>query len=98
LHLIARAAGEDFMANGTITIRTDPRIEEQINALAAATQRSRNWIIEDAIKQYLLTNAWQVEGIRQAQESLKEGKGESFDEVLTNLQAKIDRKQKERPR
>lgn len=79
------------MANGTITIRTDPQIEEKINALAEATQRSRNWIIEDAIKQYLRVNAWQVEGIRKAQESLASGKGEPFDAVLADLQAKIDR-------
>ncbi|MCK5800544.1 MAG: ribbon-helix-helix protein, CopG family [Deltaproteobacteria bacterium] len=82
------------MAGGTITIRTDPSIEAQLNKLAEAMERSRNWIIEEALKEYLATQAWQIEGIHQAQRSLAEGEGIPFDMVMADLQTKIDRAMK----
>lgn len=82
------------MAGGTITIRTDPQIEEQLNALAKATERSRNWIIEEALKQYLATQAWQIEGVVEAQQSLAHGEGIPFEAVMADLEAKIDRANK----
>lgn len=82
------------MANGTITIRTHPALAKKINALAKATDRSRNWLVEEALKQYIATHAWQIEGIKQAQRSLAKGKGHSFESVMVDLQAKIDRKMK----
>lgn len=82
------------MAGGTITIRTAPEIEEQLNAVAKAMERSRNWVIEEALKQYLATQAWQVEGILQAQRSMAAGDGIPIDTVMADLEAKIDRANK----
>lgn len=82
------------MANGTITIRTDPEIEEQINAVAKAMERSRNWVIEEALKAYLATQAWQIEGIDLAQQSLARGEGIPFETVMADLESKIDRAEK----
>lgn len=84
------------MAGGTITIRTDPQIEEQLNAVAKAMERSRNWVIEEALKQYLATQAWQIEGIIQARQSLAEGAGIPFESVMADLQARIDHTMKAR--
>lgn len=86
------------MAGGTITIRTNPQIEEQLNAVAKAMERSRNWVIEEALKQYLATQAWQIEGILEAQQSLAEGEGIPFETVMADLQAKIDRARKAKRR
>ena len=86
------------MARGTITIRTDPEIEEQLNAVAKAMERSRNWVIEEALKQYLATQDWQIEGIVEAQQSLARGEGVPMESVMADLQAKIDRAKKARRR
>ena len=51
------------MEDGTITIRTDPVVKAQLNELAKAMDRSRNWVAEEAIKQYLDLQSWQVQGI-----------------------------------
>ena len=82
------------MAKGTITVRTEPEIEEQLDALSAATQRSRNWIITEALRQYLETQRWQVEGIWNARRSLQRGDGVCFEDVMADLEAKIDRRMK----
>ena len=84
------------MAGGTITVRTDPEISAKIAALAHAMDRSRNWVIEEALKQYIETQAWQIEGIKQAQASLARGEGIPFEDVMDEMEVLIDEKAKER--
>ena len=48
---------------------------EKISSIAQAMDRSRNWVIEDALKQYIDQQAWYLEGIQQAQASLGAGQG-----------------------
>lgn len=74
----------------TITVRTTRDLTEQINALAEATARSRNWIVEDALKQYVAVQAWQVEGVREAQASLDAGEAIPHDHVMAELDAWVD--------
>jgi predicted transcriptional regulator len=69
----------------TITVRTSHDLTQQINALAKATERSRNWIVEDALKQYVAAQAWQVEGIKAAQASLDAGEAISHEQVMAEL-------------
>ena len=80
------------MAN--ITIRTNDEIAEKIGSLARAMDRPRNWVIEDALRQYLAEQAWQIEGIKQAQSSLTQNGGIEFDTVIKKLRSRIKRKQK----
>ncbi|MGH8607367.1 MAG: CopG family ribbon-helix-helix protein, partial [Gammaproteobacteria bacterium] len=63
------------MASTTITIRTDSEIAEKITALAQAMDRSRNWVIEEALRQYVENQVWQIEGIKQAMAALDRGEG-----------------------
>jgi len=79
------------MAN--ITVRTDDDIAEKIGHLAKAMDRTKNWIIEDALKQYVAEQAWQIDGIKQAQSSLSENGGVSFDTVIKKIRGKIKRRQ-----
>jgi predicted transcriptional regulator len=78
------------MAGSTITVRTDPEIAAKITALAEAMDRSRNWVIEEALKQYIETQSWQIEGIKQAQESLARGEGIPFDDVMEEMETLIE--------
>jgi predicted transcriptional regulator len=78
------------MAGSTITVRTDPEVAAQIALLAEAMDRSRNWVIEEALKQYIQTQSWQLEGIKQAQASLDRGEGIPFDAVMEEMGALIE--------
>ena len=73
------------MSNQTITIRTKSDTVEKISAIAEAMDRSRNWVIEDALKQYIDQQAWYIEGIQRAQASLKAGKGIPHEEVMAEV-------------
>ena len=74
----------------SITIRTDPDLVNQIGALAEALDRSRNWVIEDALKQYLAQQGWYLEGIRQAQASLEQGRGIPHEALMEELEGLIE--------
>jgi predicted transcriptional regulator len=78
------------MAGSTITVRTDPEVVAQIAVLAEAMDRSRNWVIEEALKQYIQAQSWQLEGIKQAQASLDRGEGIPFDAVMEEMGALIE--------
>ena len=84
------------MAGSTITVRTDPEVVAQIAALAEAMDRSRNWVIEEALKQYIETQSWQIEGIREAQASLARREGIPFDDVMAEMDALIEQRAQER--
>ena len=84
------------MAGSTITVRTNPEISAKIAALAQVMDRSRNWVIEEALKQYIETQAWQIEGIQQAQAALARGERIPFEDVMDEMDALMEEKARER--
>ncbi|MGC8490754.1 MAG: CopG family ribbon-helix-helix protein [Syntrophobacteraceae bacterium] len=75
------------MPTTTITIRTDSELARKIAAIAEATDRSRNWVIEEALKQYVETQMWQIEGIKAAIASLDNGEGVPHEQVISEADA-----------
>jgi len=69
-----------------ITVRTTKVAE--IDALAAAMDRSRNYIVNQAIKQYLEVNAWQIERVRKGITAAGEGRIVPADDVFTSIAGK----------
>ncbi len=73
-------------ASEPITIRTSKVAE--IDALASAMDRSRNYIVNQAIEQYLEANAWQMERIKDGVAAAREGRVTPADEVFAGIAAK----------
>lgn len=73
-------------ASAPITIRTT-KVSE-IDALASAMDRSRNYIVNQAIEQYLEANAWQMERITAGIEAARTGKVLPADDVFSGIAAK----------
>jgi len=73
-------------ASEPITIRTDK--VAAIDALASAMERSRNYVVNQAIEQYLEANAWQMERIASGVEAAREGKVIDADAVFSGIAAK----------
>lgn len=84
------------MAGSTITVRTAPEVAEKLAVLANAMHRSRNWVVDEALRQYIETQSWQVQGIQQAQASLARGEGTPFEDAMNHLRARLERKLRER--
>ncbi|SIT15163.1 CopG family ribbon-helix-helix protein [Paracoccus saliphilus] len=73
-------------ASEPITIRTAKVAE--IDALANAMDRSRNYIVNQAIERYLEANAWQMERIEEGIAASREGKVVPADEVFAGIAAR----------
>jgi len=54
----------------TVTARIDEDTQDRLDQLAKATDRSRSWLVADAVRRYIEEENWQVaaieEGVRQA--------------------------------
>ena len=54
----------------TVTARIDEETHGRLDYLAKATDRSRSWLVADAVRRYVEEESWQVaaieEGVRQA--------------------------------
>tara|TARA_R100000935_G_scaffold54768_2_gene83969 strand:- start:389 stop:652 length:264 start_codon:yes stop_codon:yes gene_type:complete len=73
-------------ASEPITIRTAKVAE--IDALAGAMDRSRNYIVNQAIEQYLEANTWQMDRIRDGIAATRDGKVAPAGEVFAGIAAK----------
>lgn len=71
-----------------ITIRAAKDVVSGIDALAAAMDRSRNYIVNQALRQYLETNAWQVARIEEGIAAAREGKVRPAEDVFDDIAAK----------
>jgi predicted transcriptional regulator len=59
----------------TMTIRLDDDLKEQLDRLAAATQRSKSFLAAEAIREFIELIEWQV---RETQQALKEADAGEF--------------------
>ncbi|CAD5282880.1 conserved hypothetical protein [Bosea sp. 62] len=76
------------------TIRLDDETLAKLDALAADTDRSRNWLAAKAIENYVELNAWQIEQIKAGLAEADRGEFVSeadLDAIEAEIRAKIDR-------
>ena len=71
-----------------ITIRAAKDVVSDIDALASAMDRSRNYIVNQALQQYLEANAWQIERIKEGLAAADEGHVRPAEEVFADIAAK----------
>ena len=73
------------------SIRLTEDMVEKLNHLAAAIDRPRSWLIEQAIARYVDEEAWQVAAISEAVASYRAGtmKLVAHDDVMRRLDEKI---------
>jgi predicted transcriptional regulator len=96
--MCANEVGDIAMAHGSITIRTDPELEEKLTQLAAAMDRSRNWIVNQALRAYIDEQTWFIEQVKEGLTSLDRGEGIPHEEVMAEMDGLIETKLKEAER
>jgi predicted transcriptional regulator len=67
-----------------ITIRAAKDVVSDIDALASAMDRSRNYIVNQALQQYLEANAWQIERIKEGLTAADEGRVRPAEDVFAD--------------
>lgn len=73
-----------------ITIRATKETVDGIDALATAMDRSRNYVVNQALRQYLETNAWQIQRIEDGLAAAHEGRVRPAEDVFDDIAGKHD--------
>jgi predicted transcriptional regulator len=78
----------------SLTVRVKPDTRTRLDNLARITRRSKSYVIEEALEQYLDVNEWQIKGIQDAllEAEIPGAVFEDHDELLAKWEAKVARK------
>jgi len=60
-------------ASTTMTIRLEMSVKERLEQLAAATHRSRSFLAQEAINEYLKLQEWQIKEIQAGLQEAAQG-------------------------
>ena len=71
------------------TIRIAQDKQKQLDRLAKSMDRSRNWVVNQAIEQYLDLQAWQVEAIQKGIDAADRGHLIPHNQVMSRIKAKF---------
>ena len=77
------------MATHTASIRLDEEKIARLDRLAAAIDRSRSWVINQAIEQYLEYEEWFAEAVREGAASADHGGLVPHEEALSAARGRI---------
>jgi RHH-type rel operon transcriptional repressor/antitoxin RelB len=80
----------------TVSFRVSKQISKELSDLAKATDRTKAWHAEQAMKNYLELLDWQIKHIRKGLKEIEEGKGIPHDEVVARMRRRIAKDRKKR--
>ena len=75
------------MSSEVLTIRVPAELRHQLEQLGKTLNRSKLFIAEQAISQYMKANVWQIAELTQVEEKIEQGRFVSKDEVNQYLDA-----------
>lgn len=77
------------MAIRTASIRVDEQVLERLDRLAQTMDRSRSWVIAQAIEQYLDHEEWFVQAVEAGIEAADRGDLIPHDQVMHNVRGRL---------
>ena len=88
------------MSTTTLTIRIDEETKQKLEHLAAATARSKTYLVTSAIKGFIEANDWQVRAVKKAVENADkpDAKFVAHEDVAAWLDTWGTKKEKKRPK
>lgn len=75
-----------------MSVRITPETRERLDRIAASLDRSRNWLVAEAIEQYLDLYQWQTELIETRLQKAESGEAHVVPhaDVMDRIEAKIN--------
>ncbi|MEJ2101859.1 MAG: ribbon-helix-helix protein, CopG family [Desulfobacterales bacterium] len=62
------------MRTSTVSAKLDPEVAKKLEMLVKATDRSKSYLVAEAIESYLEDQAWQIEAIKEGIKEADKGK------------------------
>lgn len=82
------------MTTEAFTVRAESDIVHQLDSMAGALDRSRNYLVNQALHEYLKTHAWKIEKINQGIAAADRGELFEHDDVMREMEELIESKAK----
>lgn len=82
------------MATEAFTVRAETEIVHKLDFMAGALDRSRNYLVNQALVEYLKTHAWQIDKITKGITAADSGALYEHDDVMLEMEAIIEQKAK----
>lgn len=73
-----------------ISIRIDDATRDRLDQLASNRDRSRNWVVQEALAQYIHQQDWMEEAIKEGLKDIEAGDVIPHEEVMAELRACLD--------
>ena len=64
-----------------VTVRLSPELDKQVTGIAQSLDRSKSWVIEQAIKDFVAVQAWHLAAIEEGVQDADAGRVVSHDDV-----------------
>jgi len=80
------------MATEAFTVRAESNLVHQLDNLADTLDRSRNYLVNQALKEYLEQHAWQIEKISQGIAAADRGELVDHDVVMKEMEELLENK------
>lgn len=77
------------MATEAFTVRSESELVAKLDHLAGSLDRSRNYLVNQALKEYLEHHAWQIEKISQGIAAADRGELIAHDDVMREMEELI---------
>jgi RHH-type transcriptional regulator, rel operon repressor / antitoxin RelB len=81
--------------SGMLTVRINDELNQQLEALAEATKRTKSFLATEALERYVENEEWLLTEVREGQRQVRAGmtvSGDEMDELLASLE--VERKEK----
>lgn len=72
-----------------VSFKIPASTKNRIEQLAVATRRTKTFVIEEALDQYLALNEWQLKSIQDGLRDLEDGKVISHEKMIEHWEGKI---------
>lgn len=79
------------MPREIMTVRVDPRTRQALDGIAAALDRDRSYVVNEALEAYIDVHQWQIDHIQQGLREAKAGQFASEAQV-NKVMARLRRK------
>ena len=74
-----------------ISIRIDDVTREKLDQLATSRDRSRNWVVQEALAQYIHNQEEREEAIQEGIRAIEAGEVVSHEEVMAAVEAELQK-------
>jgi predicted transcriptional regulator len=65
-----------------VSVRLEPALNDEVTAIAAALERSRSWVIEQAVRDFVAVQQWQLAAIDAGIAAADAGRVVAHDDVV----------------